>query len=100
MTWKKLRELRRELDELKRRKRNLTEKDLISFAKRIGRKRSNRGDEPTYVSELLPRSNPISIPGHRGHVKVGTAGNILDQFEADLDILEESATEGDSNEED
>lgn len=100
MTWKKLRELRRELEELKRRKRNLTERDLASFARRIGRKRSSRGDEPTYISELLPRRNPISIPGHRGNIKVGTAGNILDQFEADLDLLEESAAEGENDEED
>jgi len=99
MTAKKLRQLRRELEELKRRKRNLTGRDLTRFAERIGRKRANRGDEPTYVSELLPRSNPISIPGHRGNVKVGTAGNILDQFEADLDRLEESITQGDSDEE-
>ena len=94
MTKKKLRGLRKELGELRRRQRNLSERELVSFAGRIGRRRSRRGDEPTYISELLPSSNPISIPGQGGNVKPGTAGNILDQFEADLDLLEGSATEG------
>ena len=93
MTKKKLIRLRTEFEELKRRRRNLSERDLTSFAGKIGRRLFSRGGHPTYVSDLLPNRNPISIPRHRGNVPVGTAGNILDQFEADLDLLEESLTE-------
>ncbi|MFT3837151.1 MAG: hypothetical protein QM723_09155 [Myxococcaceae bacterium] len=49
--------------------------------------KSNRGKEPTYVSEL-PGHLPLSIPNHPGDLKIGTARSILNTLEQDLEALE------------
>ena len=65
-------------------------RELEELAKALGRKLdTQRGKEPTWVSEL-PGRNAVSIPRHGGgDLKRGTAGNILYQLELDLDELEE-----------
>jgi hypothetical protein len=89
MTRRKLRQLRRRLQALRARIRNIESRELESFARALGRTRADRGKEPTFVSTFLPRSRPLSIPHHSATLKVGTASNILDQLEQDLDDLEE-----------
>jgi hypothetical protein len=63
--------------------------ELESLAKRLGRRRANRGKEPTWVSDAFPASRPVSIPSHPGGLNRFTAGGILDQLETDLDRYEE-----------
>lgn len=41
---------------------NIKSQDLIRLAEALGREKSKRGKEPTYVSLLLPDNKPISIP--------------------------------------
>jgi hypothetical protein len=84
MNRKTLDKLYTELDNLRLRKRNLTSRELESFAKKCGRRLSNRGKEPTYVSDYFPYLRPVSIPNHPGNISVGTAGNILSFLEQDL----------------
>lgn len=48
----------------------------------------DRGKHPMYVSDLLPASRPISIPGHPT-IKAYTAEQVLDDLEVDLEQLEE-----------
>jgi hypothetical protein len=88
MTKKKLAKLRRELDGLRAGKYSLKTSDLISFAKKVGRKRdTSRGKEPTYICESIDGVRPLSIPGHNT-INPHTAGSILDSLEADLDRWE------------
>ena len=93
MDRKKLRALRRQLQALRTRSGNITSRELERLAKALGRTLSNRGKEPTYVSNLLQHRAPLSIPHHSTTLKRGTANNILDQLEQDLDELEESPSD-------
>ena len=68
---------------------NLRNQELVSLAEALGRTRSKRGNEPTYISRLLPQSKPISIPNHPGSLNKRTADNILDALEQDIFNLEE-----------
>jgi hypothetical protein len=74
MNRKKLERLRRELAELRARS-AVKAKELEQFAKRVGRRKSARGKEPTF--ELAGR-RPLSIPHHPGDLRIGTKNNILD----------------------
>ena len=97
MNKKKIAKLRRELDGLRAGKYNLKTSDVVSLAKRIGRSRdTSRGKEPTYVS-VLPRTTPLSIPGHPT-INPYTANAILDVLEADLDRWQELAEQMESKE--
>jgi hypothetical protein len=89
MNKSKLRKLRRQLEALRTRPGNIRSVELARLANALGRKRVDRGKEPTFVSELLPQSRPLSIPHHSKALKQGTARNILDQLEKDIDDLEE-----------
>ena len=93
MNRRKLRQLRKRLQALRARARNIESRELEKLARAIGRKRVGRGKEPTFISTLLPQSRPLSIPHHSATLKIGTASNILDQLEKDLDDLEELLTE-------
>lgn len=85
-----IRRLRRKLQKLRNQaKGGIPSKEMIRLAESVGRKRSKRGSEPNFVSELLPDSRPISIPSHPKPLNRFVAGNILDALEADLDALEE-----------
>jgi len=96
---RKLARLRGEIEALRAGKHNIRPDDLVQLAKSLGRKLDKRGKHPTYVSELMPTRNPISIPGHPT-IKAGTALNILDELEADIDglsaMLDEPEGEDDS----
>lgn len=95
MDARKLRKLKKQLARLRGRVANLRDTELIKFAGQLGRERSKRGKEPTFISKLLPYSRPITIPGHPGSLKKFTAGNILDSFEQDIQALEELTSNGD-----
>lgn len=73
------------------RKGNITEKEIVRFANKCGRKRRTGGigKEPTYLNEHLPNSKPLSIPSHPGNISIGTISNILDYLEKDLFDIEE-----------
>jgi len=89
MTKTKLGQLRRRIEALRSRPRGIQSRELEALAKALGRKRSNRGKDPAYISELLPRNPPVTIPHHSKPLKIGTAINILDQLDRDLNDLEE-----------
>lgn len=78
MDKKKLRKIKKNLDSLRSRPNNIRSSELQKLAKSLGRKRAKRGHEPNYISDLLPRSRPISIPSHPGALARFTAENILD----------------------
>ena len=82
----KLAKLRGQIDSYRGSINNVRPDDLISLAKSLGREKSKKGKHPTYESTLMPRATPLSIPRHRT-IKPGTARNILDQLEADIDGL-------------
>ncbi len=88
MNKEKVRKLKKRLKRLRGRVANIRSQELISFAEALGRERTARGKEPTFVSRVLPYSRPISIPDHPGSLKKFTAGNILDAFEQDIIALE------------
>ena len=91
MTSKRVGKLRDELQKLRAQAADLGQARLEGFAKKLGRVRKPvNTKEPQWVSTLLTGSRPISIPGHRT-IKRFTAKSILDDFEADLDRLEELA---------
>lgn len=89
MTRRKLSHLRNRLEALRAHAGNIQSRELEALAKALGRKKAKRGKEPTYVSSLLPQSPPLSIPHHSTPLKIGTARNIVDQLEKDIDDLEE-----------
>lgn len=63
----------------------------------FGRKRVNRGKEPTWESEPFQRLPPLTIPHHPGDVKRMTTESVLDYLERfDLAAWEEQfESEGD-----
>lgn len=88
MDLKQIQKLRTQIETLRRRG-GVKSTELEALAQRLGRRRAKRGKEPTWVSEGLPKRRPVSIPGHPGDLNRFTAGGILDQLEADLDVYEE-----------
>lgn len=88
MDLKKIRKLRTRIENL-RRQGGIRAAELQSLAKRLGRRKANRGKEPTWVSEDFLDSRPVSIPDHPGSLNRFTAGGILDQLEGDLERHEE-----------
>jgi hypothetical protein len=61
--------------------------DVANLAERLGRRREDRGKEPTWVSDFdIPN---LSIPMHSGDLKKGTQKSILIQLEDDLIAWEE-----------
>ncbi len=94
MESKKLAKLRRQLDSLRQRG-GIKSRELESLTKAMGRRRHpKRGKEPTWVSDTVPNSRPLSIPNHPGDLNRFVAGSILDQLEEDLDRLEEIYGDG------
>jgi hypothetical protein len=89
MDKKKVRKLKIRLASLCARESNIKAAEMVRFAESLGRVRSERGKEPTYVSIYFPHHSPISIPGHARSLYRFTAGNILDALEQDLVALEE-----------
>lgn len=97
MTRSKLDKLRKEIAEL-RRAGGVASSVLERLAKAVGRRRHKRGSEPTWVSEVLPDSYPLTIPHHSKDLNRFTARNILDHLEGDLDILEKLLDHGGKDE--
>jgi len=92
MNLRKLAQLRRELEGLRRARNNLRRSDLVRFANKVGRQPdTKRGKEPTYVSPI-PGVRPLSIPSHK-RINPYTADSIMDTFEDDLARWEESLEE-------
>jgi hypothetical protein len=102
MTKKKLNRIRRKLDVLRAGAAGLRSHQLVQIAKSLGRRRSNRGKEPTYVSDPFPDLRPVSIPSHRGTLNRFTASSILDQLDEDVfrweEEFEQEESEAVSNE--
>lgn len=77
------------------RRKSQTQDDLVRLAVRLGRTRSKRGKEPTWVSQFQGLY-PISIPHAKGgDLKPGTKSNILNQLEDDVLAWEEILEQGD-----
>lgn len=82
----KLEKLRKRVQAMRGSIHNVHPDDLVSLARSLGREKSKKGKHPTYESLLMPNATPLSIPGYPT-IKAGTARNILDQLEADIDGL-------------
>jgi hypothetical protein len=64
--------------------------DLERLAKRLGRKKVNRGKEPVWVSDEFDKLFPLAIPHHGGRdLAPGTQSNILNFLEDDILAWEE-----------
>jgi hypothetical protein len=67
--------------------------ELVKLAKALGRKKVNRGNEPTYESEEFNDLRPLSIPMHKGKdMAIGTKNSILNQLDDDLMAWEDELT--------
>jgi len=86
---KKLQKIKKWLQKLRLKPNNIRSAELVRLAKSLERRLFDRGKEPTYVSDVLLQSRPISIPDHPGALSKGTAMNILDQLEGDIFEIEE-----------
>lgn len=96
MTPARLKKLKRELANLRRRQ--VKARDIESIAKRLGRKKVNRGKEPMWES-CFERLFVLSIPNHGGRdIPPGTKASILDQLEDDVFAWEDELTDDSSNE--
>jgi|Deesub1362A_J573_1020465.scaffolds.fasta_scaffold09066_4 hypothetical protein len=84
MNKKRLSKIKRKMDDLRARSAGIRSRELVSIAISLGRRRSKRGKEPTYVSEPFPHLRPLSIPSHSKPLKRFTASSILDQLEEDV----------------
>ncbi len=93
----KLRKLKKQLERMRNRSASIRSEELASFAGQVGRVMDPRGKEPTYVSEALPNSRPLSIPAHSGTMKRYTAESILDALEQDLLAYEEMLEQEEGN---
>ncbi len=90
MNLKKLKKIKKRLQELAASPQGRKSDELVHVAKKLGRTLANRGKEPTYVKIGVPQfSNPLSIPQHPGDLKTGTARSIIDQLMDDADIWEQ-----------
>lgn len=74
-------------------------RDLESVAERLGRKKENRGKEPTWMSAQF-KLPALTIPNHKGRdLATGTRNSILNQLEDDLLAWEEWLEENDDGSE-
>jgi hypothetical protein len=89
MNRRKLEAIREEVGALRRSQPKARE--FESLAVQLGRKKVNRGKEPTFESEAFPHLRPLSIPNHKGRdIPRGTKNSILNQLEDDLDAWDEA----------
>jgi hypothetical protein len=89
MNKKKLQKIKKQIKKLRSSPNNIRSDKLIHLARSLERRLFNRGSEPNYVSDILPKSRPISIPNHPGAMKRYTAENILDSLEQDVFEIEQ-----------
>lgn len=81
MDRKRLNTLRTELEAMRGNPQKA--RDVANLAEALGRKREDRGKEPTWVSEEFDLPN-LTIPMHPGDLKRRTLNSILNQLEDDL----------------
>lgn len=96
ITPKRLQKLREKIESLRQRSGSIRPEELSRIAVAVGRKLAVRGKEPTYASPR-PGWFPLSIPNHPGTLKRGTACNIPDQLERDLELLESAVRREDND---
>lgn len=88
MNRRQLEKIELELLQLRASPKGVRASELVGLASRLGRTSANRGKHPTYVRQpLLPGvpAYPVSIPGHPGDLKSGTAKNIVNSLLNDVD---------------
>ena len=89
MNRKKLDKLEQQIEAI-RKKGGIKSSELESLAKELGRVKSKRGKEPTWISEQFNDLRPVSIPRHGSRdLNRYTAGGIIDQLELDVERWEE-----------
>lgn len=91
MDGRKLRKLKRELDQLADPPRPLKSSVLESIAKKLGRRerKGQRTGEPTWIRDEEPfLCPPLSIPHHSKDLKTWTARSIIDALLSDVDVWE------------
>ena len=89
MNRRKLNKIKQDIDGFRNRG-GVKSSKLESLAKRLGRDKSNRGKEPTWVNKQFPDLRPLSIPHHGARdLNKFTARGILDQLEEDFEKWEE-----------
>jgi hypothetical protein len=89
MSPKQLEKIKLELARLRRSPQGIKSSTLVGIAGRLGRVRSHRGKEPTYLRTEHPNlAPPLSIPSHGKDLKTGTARSIIDQLLSDVDEWE------------
>jgi hypothetical protein len=97
MSRKKLDQLKRELEQMRRSPQNA--RALQGLAKRLGRKPVKRGKEPMWESPEFADLYALSIPDHGGRdLAIGTKNSILNQLEDDI-LAWEERLEGEENDE-
>jgi hypothetical protein len=87
MSPKKLKKVRKKIEELRRRG-GVSTGEIEAIAQKLGRNRHKRGKEPCWISTILLDSTPISIPSHCTDLNRFTARTILDRLEQDVDDIE------------
>lgn len=89
MNRKKLIKIKQEVNGFRNRG-GVKSSEIESLAKRLGRTKSDRGKEPTWINSQFPHLRPLSIPHHGSKdLNKYTAGSILDQLEEDIEQWEE-----------
>lgn len=97
---KKLAKIRVEIENLQGSPRGHRPAKFVRLAKKLGRAKSNRGKEPTWVkTDPPPFDYPLSIPQHPKDVPVGTAGCIIDRLLDDVGVWESYLDQLESKEE-
>lgn len=91
----KLDKIAREIRSLRARSGNIRDHDLISLAKKLGRRLQNRGKHLTFVSDIFQDLRALPIPSHPRGINRITAENILDALDEDFlrweELLEKSS---------
>ena len=89
MNHRKLNKIKQDIDGFRTRG-GIRSSELESLAKRLGRDKSDRGKEPTWVNKQFPYLRPLSIPHHGSRdLNKFTARGILAQLEEDVEQWEE-----------
>jgi hypothetical protein len=91
MNSRRLAKLQRQLDSL-RGQGGVNRRDVESLARALGRRRVQRGKEPTWDSVVFPESRSVTIPSHSGDLNRFTKDSILDQLEEDIERWEEEVS--------
>lgn len=87
MDAKKIRKLRRRIEQLRRRKANVRSRELVSVARSLGWLPSKRGKDPAFEKK---GRLPFTIPAHPGEMSPLTVDSILETLGADLFYEEET----------